>query len=70
MFSSSNMRDRGHTCDEKNTRMCHELFVGCRREPETNASHRRRDYPRVLLCDATGVVAVLPSLIARVVRSI
>jgi hypothetical protein len=69
MLRSRSMCDLGHTCGEKNTRTRDELFVECRREPATDVSGRRRDYPGVLLCDATGVVVMFSSLVVHGVRS-
>jgi hypothetical protein len=56
-------------CDEDSTgERRDELFIACR-EPAPDASRLRRDLARVLLCDATSVVAVFSSLVARFGRS-
>jgi hypothetical protein len=61
------MCDIGHTCGEDTTRN-NEFFIACR-EPAPDASRLGRYLARILLCDATTVVVMFSSLVARVVRS-
>ena len=59
--------DVGHTCGEDTTRS-NEFFIACRqRAPDV--SRLGRDLARVLLCDATAVVVVFSSLVARQIHS-
>ena len=62
------MCDVGHTCSEDTTGKRDEFF-GARRKPAADASRLRRDLARILLCDATTVVVMFSSLVARLVRS-
>jgi hypothetical protein len=57
------MCDVGHTCGEDTTRN-NDFFIACR-EPAADASHLGRDLARILLCDATTVVVMFSSLVAR-----
>jgi len=59
--------DVGHTCGEDTTRK-NEFFIACRKRAP-DVSRLGRDLARVLLCDATAVVVVFSSLVARLVRS-
>ena len=43
-------------------------FIACRK-PAPDVSRLGRDLARILLCDATTVVAMFSSLVARLVRS-
>jgi hypothetical protein len=52
----------------KTPRGRNEFFIACR-EPAPDASRLGRDLARILLCDATTVVAIFSSLVARLVRS-
>ena len=62
------MCDIGHTCGE-DTAGKRDEFFSVRREPASDASRLRRDLARILLCDATTVVVMFSSLVARLVRS-
>ena len=52
----------------KTPRGSNEFFIACR-EPAPDASRLGRDLARILLCDATSVVVVFSSLVARAGRS-
>jgi hypothetical protein len=52
----------------KTPRGSNEFFIACR-EPAPDASRLGRDLARILLCDATTVVVMFSSLVARLVRS-
>src|SRR5215469_5517788 len=61
------MCDVGHTCGEDTTRN-NEFFIACRQQAP-DVSRLGRDLARILLCNATTVVVVFSSLVARFVRS-
>jgi hypothetical protein len=52
----------------KTPRGSNEFFIACR-EPAPDASRLGRDLARILLCDATTVVVMFSSLVARLARS-
>jgi hypothetical protein len=55
--------DFDHTCDEGQERR-DDLFIECRGSA-SDASRLRRDLARILLSDATRIVVMFSSLIAR-----
>jgi hypothetical protein len=65
--SNVDVRCRSHSV-AKTPRGVDEFFIAYR-GPAPNASRLRRDRARILLCDATTVVVMFSSLVARAVRS-
>jgi hypothetical protein len=57
----------GHTCCKDTTGESDGFFIVCR-ESAPDASRLRRGLARILLCDATTVVVMFSSLVARLVR--
>jgi hypothetical protein len=62
-----NVCDVGYTCGDDSTETQDELLAPCR-GPAPDASRRRRDRARILLCDASGLVVMFSSLAAGVAR--
>ena len=56
--------DSDHTCGSDGTGKRDELLCACR-GPAPDASRLRRDLARILLSDATRIVVMFSSLIAR-----